>query len=115
MLSTECKRQTHTEATQFRQMGCRRGDRGDLVGCRHLCEVQCWRGERYVSPDVEAAMSKQKSRTSQLAQALSTRGLEVLSLLTQGYGIHEIGERLGAGSALQLILITQQHGLDSTK
>lgn len=90
-------------------------------------------GERYVSPDVEAARSKQKSRTSRLAEALSTRELEVLGLLTQGYGMDEIGERLGlspktasnhqssikqklgAGSALQLILIAQQYGLDSGK
>jgi two-component system, NarL family, invasion response regulator UvrY len=90
-------------------------------------------GQRYVSPDVEAAMSKQRSRTSQLADALSTRELEVLSLLTQGYGMDEIGERLGlspktaanhqssikqklgASSALQLILIAQQYGLVSTK
>ena len=90
-------------------------------------------GQRYVSPDVEAAMSKQRSRTNQLADALSTRELEVLSLLTQGYGMDEIGERLGlspktaanhqssikqklgASSALQLILIAQQYGLDSAK
>jgi two-component system, NarL family, invasion response regulator UvrY len=90
-------------------------------------------GQRYVSPDVEAAISKQQSRTSQLADALSTRELEVLGLLTQGYGMDEIGERLGlspktaanhqssikqklgASSALQLILIAQQYGLDSAK
>jgi two-component system, NarL family, invasion response regulator UvrY len=90
-------------------------------------------GQRYVSSDVEAAMSKQKSRTSLLAEALSTRELEVLSLLTQGLRLDEIGERLGlsaktaanhqssikqklgASSALQLILIAQQYGLDSAK
>jgi two-component system, NarL family, invasion response regulator UvrY len=90
-------------------------------------------GQRYVSPDVEAAMSKQKSRTSQLADALSTRELEVLRLLAQGLRLDEIGERLGlsaktaanhqssikqklgASSALQLILIAQQYGLDSAK
>jgi two-component system, NarL family, invasion response regulator UvrY len=90
-------------------------------------------GQRYVSPDVEAAMSKQRSRTSQLADALSTRELEVLSLLTQGLRLDEIGERLGlspktaanhqssikqklgASSALQLILIAQQYGLDPAK
>jgi two-component system invasion response regulator UvrY len=90
-------------------------------------------GQRYVSPDVEAAISKQQSRTSQLADTLSTRELEVLGLLTQGYGMDEIGERLGlspktaanhqssikqklgASSALQLILIAQQYGLDSAK
>jgi DNA-binding NarL/FixJ family response regulator len=88
-------------------------------------------GQRYLSADVEAAMSKQKSRTSQLADALSTRELEVLGLLTQGLRLDEIGERLGlsaktaanhqssikqklgASSALQLVLIAQQYGLDS--
>ena len=78
-------------------------------------------------------MSKQRSRSSQLADALSTRELEVLSLLTQGFGMDEIGERLGlspktaanhqssikqklgASSALQLILIAQQYGLDTAK
>ena len=88
-------------------------------------------GQRYVSPDVEAAMSKQLSGTSHLN--LSARELEVLSLLTQGYGTDEIGARLGlspktaanhqssikqklgASSALQLILIAQQYGLDSAK
>jgi two-component system, NarL family, invasion response regulator UvrY len=62
-----------------------------------------------------------------------TRELEVLSLLTQGLRLEEIGERLGlspktaanhqssikqklgASSALQLILIAQQYGLDSAK
>ena len=89
-------------------------------------------GQRYVSPDVEAAMSKQ-SHTSELAEALSTRELEVLRLLTQGYGMDEIGKRLGlspktvanhqssikqklgASSALQLVLIAQQYGLDTAK
>jgi len=90
-------------------------------------------GRRYVSPDVEAAMSKQQSRAGQLADALSTRELEVLRLLTQGLRLDEIGERLGlsaktaanhqssikqklgASSALQLILIAQQYGIDSAK
>lgn len=90
-------------------------------------------GQRYVSPDVEAALSKQKSRNSELAEALSARELEVLGLLAQGYGMEEIGARLGlspktaanhqssikqklgASSALQLILIAQQYGLDSFK
>jgi two-component system invasion response regulator UvrY len=90
-------------------------------------------GRCYVSPDVEAAMSKQRSRSSHLADALSTRELEVLRLLTQGYGMDEIGaqlglspktaanhqssikQKLGATSALQLILLAQQYGLDSGK
>ncbi len=85
-------------------------------------------GRRYLSPDVAQAMSKQ-SQASQLADALSTRELEVLRMLVQGYGIEEIGERLGlspktaanhqssikqklgATSALQLILVAQQFGL----
>jgi two-component system invasion response regulator UvrY len=88
-------------------------------------------GQRYVSPDVEAAISRQTPHPNQLAAALSTRELEVLRLLTQGYGVEEIGERLGlspktaanhqssikqklgADSALQLILIAQQFGLIS--
>ena len=52
--------------------------------------------EKYLSPDVEAAgMSKQSSRTNQLAGMLSARELEVLRLLTQGFGVEEIGQRLG--------------------
>lgn len=88
-------------------------------------------GKQYLSPDVEAAMSKQSSRTDQLAGMLSPRELEVLRLLTQGFGVEEIGQRLGlsaktaanhqssikqklgADSALQLMLIAQQYGLDS--
>jgi len=86
-------------------------------------------GDCYLSPDVRSAMSKQSSRENQLADSLSTRELEVLRMLTQGYGVEEIGERLGlspktaanhqssikqklgADSALQLILIAQQFGL----
>lgn len=90
-------------------------------------------GRRYLSPDVEQAMTLQSSAANRLADALSTRELEVLRLLTQGCGIEEIGERLGlsprtaanhqssikqklgASSALQLILIAQQFGLIADK
>jgi two-component system invasion response regulator UvrY len=90
-------------------------------------------GGRYLSPDVEAAMNKQSSAANELASALSTRELEVLRMLSQGYGIEEIGERLGlspktaanhqssikqklgADSALQLMLIAQQFGLVAGK
>jgi two-component system invasion response regulator UvrY len=90
-------------------------------------------GQRYLSPDVEKAMTKQSSTENQLADSLSTRELEVLRMLTQGYGVEEIGERLGlspktaanhqssikqklgANSALQLILIAQQFGLISNR
>jgi len=86
-------------------------------------------GRRYLSPDVEQAMTKQSSSANQLAGTLSTRELEVLRMLVQGYGVEEIGERLGlspktaanhqssikqklgAESALQLILIARQFGL----
>ncbi|HEY5264763.1 MAG TPA: response regulator transcription factor [Steroidobacteraceae bacterium] len=88
-------------------------------------------GHRYFSPDVQQAMSKQSSEVNQLAGALSTRELEVLRMLAQGYGVDQIGERLGlssktaanhqssikqklgANSALQLLLIAQQFGLIS--
>jgi DNA-binding NarL/FixJ family response regulator len=88
-------------------------------------------GQRFVSPDIEAAMSKQSSQANQLAETLSPRELEVLRMLTQGFGVEEIGQRLGlspktaanhqssikqklgAESALQLMLIAQQYGLDS--
>jgi len=90
-------------------------------------------GRRYLSPDVQQAMNRRSSAAHQLAEALSTRELEVLRLLIQGYGVEEIGERLGlspktaanhqssikqklgADSALQLILIAQQFGLISDK
>jgi DNA-binding NarL/FixJ family response regulator len=90
-------------------------------------------GRRYLSPDVETAMHKQSSAATQLAETLSTRELEVLRMLTQGYGVEEIGERLGlsaktaanhqssikqklgANSALQLMLIAQQFGLVADK
>ena len=86
-------------------------------------------GRRYVSPDVEHAMSSQSSTAGQLAGALSTRELEVLRMLIQGYGVEKIGQRLGlspktaanhqssikqklgAESALQLLLIAKQLGL----
>jgi two-component system invasion response regulator UvrY len=86
-------------------------------------------GRRYVSPDVEHAMSAQSSTAGNLAGTLSTRELEVLRMLIQGYGVEKIGERLGlspktaanhqssikqklgAESALQLVLIAKQLGL----
>jgi two-component system, NarL family, invasion response regulator UvrY len=90
-------------------------------------------GGHYLSPDIERAMNKQSSAANELVAALSTRELEVLRMLTQGYGVEEIGERLGlspktaanhqssikqklgATSALQLMLIAQRFGLVSNK
>jgi two-component system invasion response regulator UvrY len=86
-------------------------------------------GSRYISPDVQLAMTTQSATAEQLANALSIRELEVLRLLAQGYGVDAIAvrlglspktaanhqssikQKLGAGSALQLILIAQQFGL----
>jgi len=74
-------------------------------------------------------MTIQSNSAVQLAQTLSARELEVLRLLAQGFAADEIAVRLGlspktaanhqssikhklgAGSALQLILIAQQFGL----
>ncbi len=85
-------------------------------------------GQRYISPDVERAMTAHAS-AERLTQALSMRELEVLRLLAQGYGIEDIAvrlglspktaanhqssikQKLGAGSALQLVLIARQFGL----
>jgi two-component system, NarL family, invasion response regulator UvrY len=90
-------------------------------------------GGHFLSPDIEVAMNKQSSAADELAGALSTRELEVLRMLSQGYDMGEIGERLGlspktaanhqssikqklgATSALQLILIAQRFGLVSDK
>jgi two-component system invasion response regulator UvrY len=90
-------------------------------------------GGHYLSPDIEVAMNKQSSAADELAGALSTRELEVLRMLSQGYDMEEIGERLGlspktaanhqssikqklgATSALQLMLIAQRFGLVSDK
>ena len=86
-------------------------------------------GGQYISPDVAQAMTAQSNSAVQLAQTLSARELEVLRLLAQGFAADEIAVRLGlspktaanhqssiknklgAGSALQLILIAQQFGL----
>jgi DNA-binding NarL/FixJ family response regulator len=86
-------------------------------------------GRRFMSPDVEHAMTDPSSVSSRLAGSLSTRELEVLRMLAQGYRVEEIAERLGlspktaanhqssikqklgAESALQLVLIARQLGL----
>ena len=91
------------------------------------------RGGHYLGPDIEMAINKQSSAANELADALSTRELEVLRMLSQGYGVEEIGERLGlspktaanhqssikqklgATSALQLMLIARRFGLVSDK
>lgn len=85
-------------------------------------------GRRYVSPDVEQALLAASARGTELA-VLSSREHEVLRLLANGYELQEIGERLGvstktvanhqsaikhklgATSALQLILLARQLGM----
>jgi two-component system, NarL family, invasion response regulator UvrY len=87
-------------------------------------------GNRFVSADVERAIAKHSAKTSALAKLLSTREYEILRMLTHGYDLPEIGERLGvsfktvanhqssikqklgASSALQLIVIARQMGLN---
>ena len=87
-------------------------------------------GERYTSPDVTAAMAAASSRSVELAASLSAREHEILRLLSRGYALSEIGEqlgvspktvanqqwsikqKLGATSALQLVLIARELGLD---
>lgn len=86
-------------------------------------------GRRYVSPDVEQALLASSARGTEVTAVLSSREHEVLRLLTNGYELREIGERLGvstktianhqsaikhklgATSALQLILLARQLGL----
>lgn len=86
--------------------------------------------QQYLSPDVRQSMSAMSSRSSELAHSLSGREHEVLRLLAQGYDINEIGEqlgisaktvanlqtsikqKLGATTALQLIMIARQLGGD---
>jgi len=86
-------------------------------------------GARFVSPDVQEALSEQPSRANELVKSLSPREHEILRLLTLGYDLEGIAERLGvsaktvanqqssikqklgANSALQLILIARQIGV----
>jgi two-component system, NarL family, invasion response regulator UvrY len=86
-------------------------------------------GRQYVSPDVCQSMSEVSNRTSELAQSLSGREHEVLRLLSQGYDLSEVGKRLGisaktvanlqtsikqklgASSALQLLIMARQLGV----
>jgi two-component system, NarL family, invasion response regulator UvrY len=96
--------------------------------------VRCVAERRsYLSPDVELALTKHSSAANHIAESLSPRELEVLRMLTQGFGVDEIAgrlgvspktaanhqssikQKLGANSALQLILIAQQFGLISDK
>jgi len=85
-------------------------------------------GRHYVSPDVNQAMSSYSSRKTGLTERLSSREHEVLRLLTRGHGVDDIGEqlgisaktvanlqssikqKLGATTALQLVVIARQAG-----
>ncbi len=87
-------------------------------------------GQRYTSPDIAQALSAQDAKGAQLIATLSQREHEILRLLSRGYGLDEIGARLGvspktvanqqwsikqklgAGSALQLVLIARELGID---
>lgn len=83
-------------------------------------------GERYISPDVQ--IPNQQGTTAE-ATHLSVRELQILKLLTHGLDLAQVAEhlgvstktiancqslikqKLGAGSALQLVLIAQRMGL----
>jgi DNA-binding NarL/FixJ family response regulator len=85
-------------------------------------------GTRYISPDVEQALAQLNSRTRSVA-TLSNREHEVLRLLAQGHDLSRIAERLGlsaktvanyqtsirdklgADSALQLLVAARELGL----
>ncbi|HYM27051.1 MAG TPA: response regulator transcription factor [Steroidobacteraceae bacterium] len=87
-------------------------------------------GRRYVSPDVAQAMAVSGTGGGGVAASLSGREHEILRLLTSGYELAEIGARLGvstktvanhqsviknklgATSALQLILVARQLGIN---
>jgi two-component system, NarL family, invasion response regulator UvrY len=87
-------------------------------------------GARYVSPDIQEALCERPAKTNELLRSLSSREHEILRLLTLGYDLDGIAERLGvstktvanqqsaikqklgASSALQLILIARQMGLN---
>ena len=87
-------------------------------------------GRRFVSPDVAEALAASAAGASGVGASLSVREHEILRLLTSGYELGEIGERLGvsaktvanhqsaikhklgATSALQLILVARQLGFN---
>ena len=87
-------------------------------------------GRRYVSPDVAQAMALSGTGGGGVVASLSSREHEILRLLTSGYELAEIVARLGvssktvanhqsviknklgATSALQLILVARQLGIN---
>ncbi len=87
-------------------------------------------GARYVGPDVQEALTLRPARSAELIASLTSREHEILRLLFRGHTLGEIGEqlgvsaktvanqqwsikqKLGAGSALQLVLIARELGLD---
>jgi two-component system, NarL family, invasion response regulator UvrY len=87
-------------------------------------------GRQYLSPDVSQGISSLSSRRSELSESLSIREHEVLRLLTRGHDLRDIGEQLGLSAktvanlqssikqklgvttALQLIVLARQLGLN---
>jgi two-component system, NarL family, invasion response regulator UvrY len=87
-------------------------------------------GTRYLSPDVERMIAERSSRRDSAA-ALSHREHEVLRQLMQGHSVHAIAarlgvsaktvanyqtsirEKLGVESALQLLVVARDLGLDA--
>jgi len=86
-------------------------------------------GRRFVSPDVHSAVSESNGKIHEIANSLSHREHETLRLLSEGCTLSEIAERLGitpktvanrqtaikqklgASTAVQLIVIARRLGL----
>ena len=86
-------------------------------------------GRRFVSPDVQRRLSESNGRIHEIAGSLSRREHDILRLLSEGCALAEIARRLeispktvanhqtaikqklGAGSAVQLIVIARRLGL----
>ncbi len=86
-------------------------------------------GRRFVSPDVQRNLTKASPDARSIARELSQREHEILRLLSEGHDLSEIARRLGisvktvanrqtaikqklgAGSAMQLLVIARRLGL----
>jgi two-component system, NarL family, invasion response regulator UvrY len=88
-------------------------------------------GRQYISPDVHRAMTAHSACIAEIHESLSAREHEVLRLLLRGEEVGDIGEKLGispktvanlqtsikhklgAGTALQLLVIARRLGLSA--
>jgi len=88
-------------------------------------------GKQYISPDVHRSMTTHFAQMAEMRESLSAREHEVLRLLLRGHELADIGEmlglspktvanlqtsikqKLGAGTALQLLVIARRLGLSA--